>query len=416
MSADEPLSLLLLRWQEIYEREGRDVPPGELCGDRPELEPELRRQIGILKRLDGLADGLRDTGGDDPPSKETQKIQILPADDPAPAAAPAAPGALPAWLRGLLEPPEQPGDVGRLGRYRVLRLLGAGGLGAAVLAEDPGTARRVALKVLKPALAEQPDSRRRFLREARAAAVLVHDHVVPVYHCDEINGVPYLEMPLLQGESLEDRLRREPRPPLSLTLQVGREAAEGLAAAHARDLLHRDVKPGNIWLEALPRPGAVRVRLLDFGLARALEAGDRPGAAASAYVSPERANGEPLRPASDLFSLGAVLYRLAAGRPAFDGPTPAALLRSVAEAHPPLPHHVNPDVPRSLSELILAMLAKDPARRPESARAVADALAAFEPGPSPRAARRGLGRWVTAGVLLAGAVLLAAIVWRNLFP
>src|SRR5262249_54629253 len=128
---------------------------------------------------------------------------------------------------------------------------------------DPNLHRPVAVKVMRPEAAAHPTGRARFLREARAAAALQHDHVVTVYHVGEENGVPYLVMPLLAGETLESRLTRMKRPSTAVALRICREVAEGLAAAHALGLIHRDVKPANVWLE---EPGD-RVKLLDFGLA-----------------------------------------------------------------------------------------------------------------------------------------------------
>jgi serine/threonine protein kinase len=163
---------------------------------------------------------------------------------------------------GFLSPAEGPDE---LGGFRVLRLLGAGGMGLVLEAEDVRMRRRVALKVLRPAIAREPQARERFLREARAAGKLSHDHVLTVHQVGEDNGVPFLAMPLLRGETLEQRLQRERRLPLPEVLRIGREIAEGLAAAHEQGLIHRDVKPANVWLEA-PKG---RVKLLDFGLARA---------------------------------------------------------------------------------------------------------------------------------------------------
>src|SRR5262249_14288411 len=160
----------------------------------------------------------------------------------------------------------------------------------------------VAVKVLLPHLASAAGARERFLREARAAARLDHERVVPIYHVDEAGGVPYLVMPRLAGETPAARLQREPRPPPADVLPPGREVAEGLAAAHAAGLVHRDVKPANVWLKA-PAGAAV---LLDFGLARAA-AGDGPTQPGSvlgtpAYMAPEQANGQPTDHRADLFA------------------------------------------------------------------------------------------------------------------
>jgi hypothetical protein len=186
----------------------------------------------------------------------------------------------------------------------------------------------------------------------------------------------YLVMPLLQGESLETRLKRTGKAPLPLAevVQVGREAALGLAAAHTKGLIHRDIKPANLWLERRDGAACFRTLVLDFGLARPLEG--RPITEAGGilgtpgYMAPEQADGLDVDHRADLFSLGCVLYRMATGRPAFEGKTITALLRAVAERDPTPVAELNGDVPPALSTLIQRLLAKDPAQRPASAREV----------------------------------------------
>src|SRR5262249_29556412 len=149
----------------------------------------------------------------------------------------------------FLAPPEGPGEIGRLGPYRVLRVLGVGGMGVVFEAEDVVLRRRVALKTMKPVLAASPSSRRRFLRQARATAGIAPDHIVTILHVGEARAVPFLAMPLLPGETLEACLKREGKLPLSEVLRIGGEVAEGLAAAHTRGVIHRDIKPSNIFLQ-----------------------------------------------------------------------------------------------------------------------------------------------------------------------
>jgi serine/threonine protein kinase len=281
----------------------------------------------------------------------------------------------------ILAPPQEPGELGRLGPYRVLQVLGRGGMGVVFRAEDIQLARPVALKVLRPELNSASDSRTRFLREAQAAAGLQHDHIVTVFQVGEDRGVLFLALQLLEGETLEDRLQREPRLSLQTVLRVGREIADGLAAAHARHLVHRDIKPSNIWLEA----GRDRVKILDFGLARALGEDARvtqTGAVIGtpAYMSPEQARGQSVGPRGDLFSLGCVLYRLCTGQPPFGGRDTLATLSALALEEPPPVKELNPAVPLELSELIEQLLAKDPAERPASAREVVEALREIEQG------------------------------------
>jgi serine/threonine protein kinase len=293
----------------------------------------------------------------------------------------------------FLAPPQEADELGRLGPYRVLKVLGAGGMGIVFEAEDLQLKRKVALKVMPPARAVSETARKRFLREAQATAAIEHDHIVTIHQVGEDRGLPYLAMQLLKGEPLHERLEREPRLPVAEVLRLGREIARGLAAAHDRGLIHRDIKPANIWLENLPgeRGGAaprVRVKILDFGLARALvddaqvtQTGVLVGT--PAYMAPEQTRDQPIDPRCDLFSLGTLLYRVSTGRQPFLAGDTIATLMAVATSQPPPPHHVNPDLPPALSELIRRLLAKDPNDRPASARAVAEAIEAIEALPHP---------------------------------
>jgi WD40 repeat protein len=320
----------------------------------------------------------------------------------------------------FLAPPEASDELGRLGGYRVLEVLGAGGMGIVFRAEDPQLERPVALKAMLPALAAGEAARQRFLREARAAAAIRHDHIVSIYQVGEDRGVPFLAMELLEGQSLEHRVQREGRLGAAEVLRIGRQVALGLAAAHRRGLIHRDIKPANIFLEApSAEPGASatggRVKILDFGLARAAEADVRitqQGAiiGTPGYMAPEQGEGKRLDARCDLFSLGCVLYLLATGAPPFSGATLVSTLLAVASENPRPPHERQHDVPRELSKLILSLLAKDPAARPRSAEAVADALerlrasqsAPDRPAPAPRrkewAIVTGLAAWLLLGL------------------
>jgi hypothetical protein len=285
-------------------------------------------------------------------------------------------------LAAMLAPPEQSGELGRLGGYRVLRLLGHGGMGLVFEAEDSQLQRRVALKTLQPALAASASARQRFLQEARAAAAVKHDHVVTIYQVGEDRGVPFLAMELLAGETLADRLRRAGKLPAAEVLRIGREIAEGLAAAHEKGLIHRDIKPANVWLEV----GRDRVKLLDFGLARALGGSGltQTGAVLGTpeYMAPEQARGGVVDARADLFSLGCVLYRTATGQPPFRGKDTLAVLSALALDEPRPPRELNPEVPPALSDLVMALLAKRPEDRPPSAQAVSAALAMIPAGPA----------------------------------
>src|SRR5262245_34999518 len=303
------------------------------------------------------------------------------AEDTAPAL-PNSPRLAPSPDYPFLAPPQQPDELGRLGPYRVLKVLGTGAMGVVFHAEEPHLRRPVALKVMRPTLASSAEFHRRFLREARLAASVEHEHVVTVYQVGEDRGVPFLAMQLLRGETLEDRLRRVGGPlPLPEVLRIGREIAEGLAAAHARGLVHRDVKPANVWLEARRD----KVRIVDFGRARGSEPDaqfTQAGAVIGtpAYMAPEQATGAEVDARCDLFSLGAVLYRAATGTSPFGDRDTLAILSALATRTPVTPHRIVPSLPRMFSGLVMRLLAKDPDDRPESAREVVEAIEALERG------------------------------------
>jgi serine/threonine protein kinase len=297
-------------------------------------------------------------------------------------------------LYDFLAPPQEPGELGRLGQYRIFRVLGSGGMGVVFQAEDTILKRQVALKAMLPTLAVSESARQRFLREAVSAAQVDHDHIVHIYQVGEERGVPFLAMQLLKGEPLDARLERESRLPVPEILRIGREIAEGLAAAHDQGLIHRDIKPANIWLESRGQETGIRnqgggssaaksrVKILDFGLARAL-AGTvqltQMGAIVGtpAYMAPEQA-GKAVDHRCDLFSLGCVLYRMSTGQAAFSGLDTISTLLAVATDVPRTPGELNPDLPPALSDLIMRLLAKKPEDRPPSARAVIEAIQAIE--------------------------------------
>jgi serine/threonine protein kinase/WD40 repeat protein len=281
-----------------------------------------------------------------------------------------------------LAPPKGPGEIGWLGPYRVLKVLGEGGMGKVFLAEDPALQRSVALKVMKPSLARNKNSRQRFLQEARAAAAIEHDNIIHIYQVSEDRGVPFVAMPLLKGASLDDVLRRAGALQLKQTLRIGTQIAEGLTAAHERKLIHRDIKPGNIWIEPT---GGGRVKILDFGLARTTEGETgltQSGAilGTPAYMPPEQARGEKVDHRADLYSLGCVLYRMATGEMPLKGNDTMGMLMALAMQEPTVAKLVKPDMPQALSDLIMKLLAKDPSKRFASAREVVVALKAVESG------------------------------------
>ncbi|MDY3559818.1 serine/threonine protein kinase [Gemmata sp. JC673] len=272
-------------------------------------------------------------------------------------------------------PPAAAGEVGTLGHYRIVRELGRGGMGAVYLAVDTRLDRPLALKVMLPAFAADGEAKERFLREAKAAARISHDHVVTVFEADERDGIAYIAMQLLQGYPLDAFVQKKGSPSLRHAVRVAWEAALGLAAAHKLGIVHRDVKPANLWLEA-PRG---RVKLLDFGLAWAADADTeltKSGAVLGtpAFMAPEQALGEKVDHRADLFSLGAVLYSLVTGQLPFPGVGVGAVLTALTTAEPKPVRALNPNVPKPLAELIHQLLTKDPAGRPQTAAAVANRL------------------------------------------
>ncbi|HEV3262983.1 MAG TPA: protein kinase [Gemmataceae bacterium] len=315
-----------------------------------------------------------------PPAAPDAGLTTTSADTPLPPLNARPPAEQTQDVYDFLAPPEGPGETGRLGGYRVLKVLGQGGMGVVFLAEDVRLKRKVALKVMKPDLAAKEAARRRFLREAEATAAVKSDHVVTIYQVGEDRGAPFLAMELLEGMPLDRWLHGGRKPTVAQVLRLGREIVVGLAAAHERGLIHRDVKPANIWIEAAH---GGRVKLLDFGLARAA-ADDthltQSGAIVGtpAYMAPEQARGEQVDHRSDLFSLGCVLYLLCTGRNAFPGTTTMAVLASLAMHSPQPVNDLNPEILPVLADLVMQLLAKDPAGRPPSAQAVAEALQSVE--------------------------------------
>ncbi len=273
---------------------------------------------------------------------------------------------------------ESASTPGQIGPYRVLRQLGHGGMGQVYLAEDADLRRLVALKVMHPHLASDPIAHDRFLREARTAASIQHENLVTIYHVGQHYSTPFLAMQYLEGATLESWLAENPQPPLDDILRIGAQIAAGLAAAHRRGLVHRDIKPDNIWLEA---PHA-RVKILDFGLARAVDGDSRvshPGMiqGTPAYMSPEQTTGEPCDTRSDLYNLGVVLYRMCSGRLPFEGGSTIAVLMAIARDRPKPLHDLQPTLNRALGTLVMRLLAQKPADRPATADQVEAELLAI---------------------------------------
>lgn len=275
------------------------------------------------------------------------------------------------------EPPAPPTPMpATLGGHRVVRLLGSGGMGNVWLAHDDRLDRDVAIKVMLPGNAGDSVARERFLRESRSVAQIDHPNVIAIHDVGIERGVPYIVMPFLDGQSLADRLARETRLPPAEALRIAQEIAAGLGAAHARGLVHRDVKPDNVFLVG---PGA-RVKLIDFGLARDTLLSqssltlDGTILGTPSYMAPERISDEVVDERADLFGLGVILYKMLSGRVPFEGRTPAAVLAAIAKgAATPLRAAV-PDVDPDVADLVMSLIANAPADRPGDAASVASAL------------------------------------------
>ncbi|MGA2772866.1 MAG: protein kinase [Bryobacteraceae bacterium] len=308
----------------------------------------------------------------------------------------------------------------QVGRYQIVSRLGEGGMGVVYRAYDTQLRRPVALKVLPPEYASDPERRERLLREARAASALNHPNIVSIHEVGFDNGVNFIAMEFVEGKSLGDIIPARGLP-LAKALDYAVQVAGGLAKAHAAGVIHRDLKPGNIMLT-----GDGLVKLLDFGLARRVELGEGHDTALTvegeilgtpAYMSPEQAEGKPLDPRSDVFSFGVVLYQMLAGRPAFSGNSAASLMAAVLREEPP---PLGAKIPRDVERIVRRCLRKDPAQRFQhmddvkveleelKAESQTDQLHGV---PTPAHERR--RRWIWAAGILATVLLLAGVlVWR----
>jgi eukaryotic-like serine/threonine-protein kinase len=268
-------------------------------------------------------------------------------------------------LRGPLDDPS-----GRTaGTYRLLSRIGAGAMGEVYLAHDDKLDRRVAVKLIAKALADDSDRLRRFRQEARAASSLNHPHIVVVHDFGELDGRPFIVTELVEGATLRDRLREGPLP-IGDAVEIGLQLTSALAAAHARDLVHRDIKPENVMV----RPDGY-VKVLDFGLAKLArveadvtgitQAGQTAGT--PSYMSPEQARAEPVDARTDVFSVGALLYEMVTGRMAFSGETHAVIFSRILGETPAAATELNPAVPAELERIITKALEKDREQRYQSA-------------------------------------------------
>ncbi|MEZ6040042.1 MAG: protein kinase [Planctomycetaceae bacterium] len=273
-----------------------------------------------------------------------------------------------------LSPTDDPDSLGRIGGYEVTGVIGSGGMGVVLKAREHALDRVVAVKVMAPHLAASGSARRRFAREAKAAAAVLHPNVIAIHGVSNEQALPYLVMPYVAGASLQKRIDAEGPLPLVDILRIGAQVAAGLAAAHDQGLVHRDIKPGNILLEQ----GVERVTITDFGLARAVDDASmtRSGVIAGTpqYMSPEQARGEPIDARSDLFSLGSLLYAMCTGHSPFRAETSFGVLHRITHDEPRPITEINPDIPLWLEGTVMRLLARNADDRFQSAGEVAELL------------------------------------------
>src|SRR5438034_2216170 len=265
----------------------------------------------------------------------------------------------------------------KLGSFEIQAPLGAGGMGEVYRARDTRLERTVAIKVLPEHLSSNPDARQRFEREARAISSLNHPHICALYDVGTQDGVDFLVMEYLEGQTLAERLQKGTLP-IEQVLKIGIEIADGLDKAHRQGIVHRDLKPGNIMLT---KAGA---KLMDFGLAKPAEAAFIASASAGTptlsnrltvegtivgtfqYMAPEQLEGKDADARSDIFAFGAVLYEIATGRAAFTGNSKASLIASILSSQPAPIATLQPMTPPALDRVVRTCLAKDPEERWQS--------------------------------------------------
>lgn len=274
----------------------------------------------------------------------------------------------------LLAPTDDPNMLGRIGPYEISGVIGAGGMGIVLKGWDQSLSRVVAIKLMAPHLASSGVAKARFLREAQAAAGIIHPNVIDIYSVAEFGTIPYLVMPYLRGCSLQKRVQDEGPLATEDVLRIGLQVASGLAAAHAQGIIHRDIKPANI----LVGDGVDRAVITDFGLARSIDdvSLTKSGTLAGTpqYMSPEQARGERIDERSDLFSLGSLLYFLSTGQSPFRAETVYGILHKITSAALPDMREVQSSVPEWLQHLVSRLHALSPEDRFQSATVVANLL------------------------------------------
>ena len=275
-----------------------------------------------------------------------------------------------------LAPTDDPKMLGRLGSYEICGVIGQGSTGIVLKALEPSLNRYVAIKMMSPVYSSRGAARKRFEREGRAIAAVIHENVVPIYAVDEHQGIPFIVMQYVPGVSLLQRIDKNGSLDTCEVTRIGYQVALGLAAAHKQGIVHRDVKPANVILENT----VDRAMVTDFGLARVTDEASMTQSGTIAgtpqYMAPEQAKGDPVDPRSDLFSLGSLLYAACTARPPFRAETLFGMINKVCQAEPRQIREFNPEIEEWLCALIGRLMAKNPDDRFQSAKEVAKVLEA----------------------------------------
>lgn len=271
----------------------------------------------------------------------------------------------------------------RVGDYEVISRIGTGGMGAVFEAKHPVIGKRVAVKVLHPAFASDPKVIERFINEARVVNAIGHPAVVDIFSFGQTpDGLHYFVMEFLKGRSVADLVNTEGALPMGVALGLVVQLLEVLEKAHTAGVVHRDLKPQNLFVEQAPN--GLRLRVLDFGIAKSMTPEIRQQLTGSAilgtpgYMAPEQINSEPVTPRTDLFATGAVLFELLTGRPIFTGNNIGQMLIKALHEDAPRASSVKPDVPAELDALVARLLSRDPAGRPASAKVALDEVRALQ--------------------------------------
>jgi serine/threonine protein kinase/tetratricopeptide (TPR) repeat protein len=376
VSSESTLADLISLWQQ-RRAEGQTATPAELCGDCPELLPELERRIAALEHMNGLADA-PETVTVAPDSRVDSVESEAATLDPYATLPPTSSGQDSAAVEVLKEGPTVPG-------YHVLGVLGRGGMGVVYKALQTKLGRVVALKMILHAEHAGDQERQRFQGEAEAVARLQRPNIVQIFEVGEQRGLPYFALEFCPGGSLDRKLAGSPLPPREAA-QLVQTLALAMQAAHDKGILHRDLKPANVLLAEDGTP-----KITDFGLAKKLdeEGQTHTGAVMGSppYMAPEQAGGKTkdIGPAVDIYALGAILYELLTGRPPFKGTTVSDTLRQVISDEPVPPRRLQPSVPRDLETICLKCLQKQATRRYDTAQSLADDLDRFRLGEPIRA-------------------------------